>query len=137
MTGHQDHPGTGKNAMGEMAPAVDIVKLADALGVRNIRVIDPFDLKGLKAVLKEETSRREPSLIVTRRPCILLDKKNIHPAYKENTDKCRNCGMCMKLGCPAICKTEKGIAIDATLCTGCGLCADVCAFDAIEAGGDK
>ncbi|MBQ3274405.1 MAG: indolepyruvate ferredoxin oxidoreductase subunit alpha [Christensenellaceae bacterium] len=137
MTGHQDHPGTGKNAMGEMAPAVDIVKLADALGVKNIRVIDPFDLKGLKAVLKEETSRREPSLIVTRRPCILLDKKNIHPAFKENTDKCKNCGMCMKLGCPAICKTEKGIAIDATLCTGCGLCADVCAFDAIEAGGDK
>ena len=84
---------------------------------------------------KEETEKDEASVIITRRPCILLDRKYVKPAYKVDTDKCRNCGKCMKLGCPSIKKAENHVEIDDTLCTGCGLCADICPFGAIVEGG--
>lgn len=131
MTGHQDHPATGKNIKGDIAHAIDIPGLVKSIGVKNVRVVDPFDLKALEQILKEETAREEVSVIITKRPCALLDKKNTMPPYKI-TDKCKECGMCLKLGCPAIEKTEKGIVINETLCNGCGLCKNVCAFGAIE-----
>ena len=134
MTGHQDHPATGKNAKGDIACTVDIVKLVEAVGVKHVRVVDPFDLPALEQALKEETQREELSVIITRRPCVLLDKKYVLPAYTI-TDKCKNCGVCLKLGCPAIRKTEEGMTIDDTLCTGCGLCPGVCKFGAIETAG--
>jgi indolepyruvate ferredoxin oxidoreductase, alpha subunit len=134
MTGHQQHPGTGKNIRGEIACAVDISALIKAIGVKNIRIVDPFDVKGIEQVLKEETVREELSVVIARRPCVLLNKKS-SDSVCVITDKCKKCGVCMKLGCPAIVKTESGMHIDASLCTACGLCAGVCAFGAIETAG--
>lgn len=130
MTGHQDHPATGKNAKGEPAPAVDIRKLVETIGVKNIRVLDPFDLDALETALREETAREELSVIITQRPCMLIDK-NANKGTLVVTDACKNCGACLRLGCPAIVKGENGVRIDASLCVGCGLCADICPFHAI------
>jgi indolepyruvate ferredoxin oxidoreductase alpha subunit len=135
MTGHQDHPATGKTLRGDIAPVVDIPALVKSIGAQHVRVVDPFDLKALEQALKEETSRDALSVIITRRPCVLLDKKYTHPAYAIN-DKCKKCGVCMKLGCPAIAKKDGEMRIDATVCTGCGLCPEVCKFGAIEKAGD-
>lgn len=135
MTGHQQHPGTGKNIKGDIACAVDIPTLIQALGVKNIRIIDPFDVKAIEQVLKEETAREELSVVIAKRPCVLLNKKSSE-AVCVITDKCKKCGVCMKLGCPAIVKAESGMRIDASLCTACGLCAGVCAFGAIETAGN-
>ena len=149
MTGHQDHPSTGKNLKGDIAPSVDIEGLVRSIGVKHVRTVDPFDLKELEKILKEETQREEPSVIITKRECVLLDKKNILPPYFIN-ENCTSCGMCMKLGCPAIEKREDGmvsgapaevsfggVKINETLCTGCGLCAEVCRFGAIETAGEN
>lgn len=135
MTGHQEHPSTGKNIKGDIAPAVDIPALAKAIGVKNVRTVDPFDLKGLETALKEETAREEVSVIITKRECALLDRKTVKPPYSIN-DNCTSCGMCMKLGCPAIEKREDGMVINETLCNGCGLCVNVCRFGAIETAGE-
>ncbi|MDD5017963.1 MAG: indolepyruvate ferredoxin oxidoreductase subunit alpha [Eubacteriales bacterium] len=135
MTGHQDHPATGKNLKGDIAYAIDIPALVKSLGVKHVRVVDPFDLKALEKVLREETAREELSVVIAKRPCALLDRKKISPPYTI-TDKCKSCGVCLKLGCPAIEKTQNGMMIDETLCTGCGLCKDVCAFSAIEKAGE-
>jgi indolepyruvate ferredoxin oxidoreductase, alpha subunit len=131
MTGHQQHPGTGKNIKGDIACAVDIPALIRAIGVKNLRVVDPFDVKALEQALKEETARGELSVIIAKRPCVMLNKKSSE-AVCVVTDKCRRCGVCLRLGCPAIVKAEDGMRIDASLCTACGLCAGVCAFGAIE-----
>ncbi|WP_066648301.1 indolepyruvate ferredoxin oxidoreductase subunit alpha [Christensenella timonensis] len=130
MTGHQDHPATGKNAKGEPAPAVSIEKLVETIGVKHVRILDPFDLPELEKALKEETQRDELSVIITRRPCVLIDRASVKGALCV-CDDCRNCGACMKLGCPAIVKGESKVQIDPSLCIGCGLCADICPFHAI------
>ena len=130
MTGHQDHPATGKNAKGETGPAVDIKKLVETIGIKNVLVVDPFDLPALEKALREETQREELSVIITKRPCVLIDRASMKGALCVSDD-CRNCGMCMKLGCPAIVKGKNKVDIDASLCIGCGLCADVCPFHAI------
>jgi len=135
MTGHQHHPGTGKTVKGEIAEAIDIAALACAMGVKHVRIVDPFDLKELEKVLKEETAREALSVVITKRPCVLLDKKYILPPFTIN-ENCTQCGACLKLGCPAIIKTAQGMTIDASVCTGCGLCAKVCAFSAIETAGN-
>lgn len=135
MTGHQEHPSTGKNLKGDIAPAVDIPMLVKSIGIKHVVTVDPFDLKEVERVLKEETAREEPSVIITKRPCALLDKKTVRPPYKIN-DNCTSCGMCLKLGCPAIEKREDGMVINETLCTGCGLCVNVCKFGAIETAGE-
>jgi len=98
MTGHQDHPGTGRRIKGDIVEAVDLPLLIKSLGVKHIRIADPYDLKGLETALKEETAREELSVIIVRRPCVLLDKKAKYEPYIVN-DKCRTCGVCLKLGC--------------------------------------
>ncbi len=134
MTGHQPNPTTGFNVRGEIAPQLDVVKLCEAIGVKSIHVIDPFDMKGLEALIKEEANKAEPSVIIARRPCALLIKKKAVPCF-INSEQCKKCGMCMKIGCPAIVKGEDGtISIDASLCNGCGLCKEMCHFGAIEGG---
>ena len=135
MTGHQEHPATGKNIKGDIAYAIDIPALVKSIGVKHVRIVDPFDLVALEQILKEETAREELSVIIAKRPCALLDKKTVRPPFAI-TDKCKKCGRCMKLGCPAIEKTEAGYRIDATLCNGCGLCVGVCPFGAIETAGE-
>ncbi len=130
MTGHQDNPNTGRNAKGEPAPAIDIATLCRACGVQHVTEIDPFDVKGLEKLIKEETERDALSVIITKRPCALIVKQPDIPY--QVTDKCKNCKMCMKIGCPAIEERGGKPYISPESCVGCDLCARVCPFDAIE-----
>ena len=132
MTGHQDHAATGKTLQGDPTYAINIQALCRAIGVKNVYEINAFDLPLLEKTIKEETAKDEVSVIITKTPCVLLDKRK-KPLYTAHTDKCKKCGMCMKPGCPAMTKNPDGtIRIDDTMCTGCGLCKDLCKFDAIE-----
>lgn len=132
MTGHQDHAATGKTLLGEPTYAIDIPALCRAIGVKHVVEVNAFDIAALEKVVKEEVARDEVSVIITKTPCVLLDKSK-KPVYVAHTDKCKKCGMCMKPGCPAMTKKEDGtIQIDDTMCTGCGLCKTLCKFDAIE-----
>lgn len=139
MTGHQDHAATGKTLMGEPTNAIDISNLCRAIGVKNVVEVNAFDIKTLEKVVKEEVAKDEVSVIITKTPCVLLDKSK-KPVYIAHPDKCKKCGMCMKPGCPAMTKNADGtIRIDDTMCTGCGLCETLCKFNAIELlkAGDK
>lgn len=132
MTGHQDHAATGKTLLGEPTYAIDIPALCKAIGVKHVVEVNAFDIATLEKVVKEEVARDEVSVIITKTPCVLLDKSK-KPVYIAHADKCKKCGMCMKPGCPAMTKKEDGtIQIDDTMCTGCGLCKTLCKFDAIE-----
>ena len=132
MTGHQDHAATGKTLLGEPTYAIDIPALCHAIGVKNVVEVNAFDIAELERVVKEETAKDEVSVIITKSPCVLLDKSK-KPLYIAHPDQCKKCGMCMKPGCPAMTRNEDGtIHIDDTMCTGCGLCATLCKFDAIE-----
>jgi len=136
MTGHQDHPGTGRTIKGKDVPPLDLVKLIEAIGVKHISVVDPFDLGRTESVLREEVTRDEPSVIIMQRPCALLDKSIEFPA-KIDPDLCRKCNMCLRLGCPAIQKKDDVIGINQALCNGCGLCINVCRFNAIRRTGEE
>ncbi len=131
MTGHQQNPSTGFTIKGEPTKNVDLVKLCEAVGVSRVVVADPFDVENFEKVVKEEIAAEEPSVIIAQRPCALIKKAGYTGLYVIN-DKCKNCKMCMKLGCPAISLTKNGPKIDETLCVGCGLCPNVCKFGAIE-----
>ena len=132
MTGHQDHAATGKTLQGDPAYAINIPALCRAIGVKNVHEVNAFDLPLLEKTIKEETAKDEVSVIITKTPCVLLDKRK-KPLYIAHEDKCKKCGMCMKPGCPAMTKNADGtIHIDDTMCTGCGLCESLCKFGAIE-----
>ncbi len=133
MTGHQDNPTTGKTIRGEATKQVDLIKLCEALGVEHIAVADPFDVKNFEKVVKEEVARDDVSVIIAQRPCALLKTVKYTGHCEINTEKCRKCKLCMKLGCPAISVDGEGtVRIDKTQCNGCGLCVSVCPFGAIE-----
>lgn len=132
MTGHQDHAATGKTLQGDPAYAIDIPALCQAMGVKHVVTVNAFDIALLEKTVKEEVARDEVSVIITKSPCVLLDKSK-KPLYMVQPEKCKKCGMCMKPGCPAMTRAEDGtVRIDDTMCTGCGLCADLCKFSAIE-----
>ena len=132
MTGHQDHAATGKTLLGEPTYAIDIPALCRAIGVKNVVEVNAFDIEKLEKVVKEEVAKDEVSVIITKSPCVLLDKSK-KPVYIAHEDKCKKCGMCMKPGCPAMTRNSDGtIHIDDTMCTGCGLCETLCKFEAIE-----
>ena len=132
MTGHQQNPTTGLTLKNQPTPQVSIEKVCEAAGVKRIRVVDPNALKELEAVVKEELAVDEPSVIITRRPCALLKYVKHKPALVIDAAKCKNCKACMKVGCPAISAGEGGVVIDGTLCVGCDLCKQMCAFGAIK-----
>lgn len=133
MTGHQDHPGTGKTLSGEIVPAVDFVKLIKGIGIENVQVVDAFDLDKLTKVIKEETQKDELSVIISKAPCALLKDQVFPNVMQTLADKCVHCGACLKPGCPALTKLKDGsIAIDQTMCNGCGLCGQLCKFGALE-----
>ncbi len=132
MTGHQEHPATGKTLMGEVAPMVDFETLIRALGVGRVVTVDPLDLKALSTAIQEEILAPEPSVIIARRPCALLKRSTAKPVT-VNEELCKGCGLCLKIGCPAL-SLEDGVSrVDANACTGCGLCLQVCKFQALVA----
>lgn len=137
MTGHQQNPTTGYTIRGEETRNVDLVKLANAVGIERVVVADPFDLENFEKVVREETAAKEPSVIISQRPCALLKTVNYGAPCIIDEDKCKNCKMCMGLGCPAISVVDGKITIDASQCNGCTLCMNVCKFGAIRKVGDK
>ncbi len=132
MTGHQQNPTTGYNIKGEVAAKVNLEALCRALGINRVRVVDPYNLKECEIALKEELAIAEPSVIISRRPCVLLKSVKTLPSLKVDADKCKSCKRCMGLGCPAISMKDGKAVIDNTLCVGCGVCNQLCAFDAIN-----
>ena len=131
MTGHQENPTTGYTIRGEETVQVNLLSLCKSIGVKNVVVADPFNLKEFEAVVKAETEKDEPSVIIAQRPCALL-KRVKYTGHCEIGDKCKKCKLCMKLGCPAISVVGDSVKIDMTQCNGCGLCINVCPFGAIE-----
>lgn len=131
MTGHQQNPTTGKTLKGDIVEAVSIEAVCAGAGIKRICVVDPYNMKELEAVLRQELEAAEPSVIIARRPCALLPQVKAKPALVVDADKCRSCRMCMKIGCPAI-NFDKTAFIDPTLCVGCELCTQMCHFGAIS-----
>ena len=131
MTGHQQNPTTGKNLRGEPAGKVNLEALCRALGFQRVTVVDPYDLAETERVIKEELAAEEPSIIISRRPCVMI-KGTVHqPPIEPKTEKCVGCKMCMKIGCPAISVVDKKVHIDKTLCVGCKVCSQMCKFDVL------
>lgn len=131
MTGHQQNPTTGFNLKGDPCTKINLEALCKAVGINRVRVIDPYDLKDCDTALKEELAAKEPSVIISRRPCALL-KYVKHPGpISCDQDKCIGCKSCMKIGCPAISIVDGKAVIDSTLCTGCGVCSQLCPKDAL------
>jgi indolepyruvate ferredoxin oxidoreductase alpha subunit len=134
MTGHQQNPATGLNIKGDPAGKIDLEALCRAVGVRRVRVVDPYDLAACDAALKEEMAANEPSVIIARRPCALLKTVSHRPPLRVDPDKCKSCKSCMKIGCPAVSMKNNRAVIDRTLCVGCGVCTQLCRFGAFEGG---
>ena len=134
MTGHQQNPTTGYNIKGDPALAVDLEALCRSIGIERVRVVDPYNLKECEEAILEELSVDAPSVIISRRPCMLLKYVKAKSPVKVNTDKCVGCRQCMKLGCPAISMKDKKAHIDFTQCVGCDVCTQLCKLNAIEKG---
>ena len=131
MTGHQQNPTTGKNLRGEPAGKVDLEALCKALGFNRVRVVDPYDLKAMEEAVTDELAAKEPSIIISRRPCVMI-KGTVHkPPISVDEGKCVGCKQCMSIGCPAIAVKDKKAHIDPTLCIGCKVCSQMCKFGAI------
>ena len=132
MTGHQQNPMTGYNIKGDPAGKINLEELCHALGFNRVTVVDPYDLAECDRVLKEELAADEPSVIISRRPCVLLKYVKPKKPLKVLCDKCVGCKSCMRLGCPAISMKNGKAAIDTTLCVGCGVCKQLCRLGALE-----
>ncbi len=131
MTGHQQNPTTGMNLKGDPAAAVNLEELCRAVGIKRVRVVDPYKLGETEKAVLEELEADEPSVIISRRPCALLKYVKHNPPLKVDTDKCKGCKMCLKLGCPAVSIVNGKAVINHTQCVGCGICAELCKFDSI------
>ncbi len=133
MTGHQDHAATGKTLKGEETNSVDFVELCHAVGVKNVIEVNAFDVERLEAVIKESVSSDTLTVIITKSPCVLIKGQKFPNKCVADAEKCKKCGMCLKIGCPAITKQTDGtVKIDETMCNGCGLCKNYCKFGVIE-----
>lgn len=133
MTGHQDHAATGKTLKGEIVPAIHIAQLCRSLGIERVCQVDAFDQKELERVIRQEVKADALSVIIAQAPCALLKGITFPNKCRPDTEKCKKCGACLKPGCPALTRREDGtIAIDETMCNGCGLCMQLCKFDAIK-----
>jgi len=133
MTGHQQNPTTGFNLKGDPCAKIDLETLCKAVGIKRVRVIDPYNLAECDAVIKEELAANEPSVIISRRPCALLKYVKHNAPFHVEEDKCVGCKSCMKIGCPAISIVDGKAKVDNTLCVGCGVCEQLCKFDALKA----
>ena len=135
MTGHQQNPTTGYNIKGDPAGKIDLEALCRAMGINRVTVVDPYDLDECDRVLKEELATKEPSVIISRRPCVLLKYVKTKVPLSVDCEKCVGCKSCMRLGCPAISMKNGKAFIDNTLCVGCGVCSQLCKFNALK--GDR
>ena len=132
MTGHQQNPTTGFNLKGDPCAKIDLETLCRAVGIKRVRVVDPYDLKQCDTVLKEELAANEPSVIISRRPCALLKYVKHKAPLVVDQDKCVGCKMCMNIGCPAISIHNGKAKVDATQCVGCGVCQQLCKLGALK-----
>ena len=133
MTGHQEHAATGKTLTGEETYAIDLAALCHSIGVKNVIEVSSFDVKKLEEVIKASVNGDELTVIIAKAPCVLLKGQKFPNVCKVDEDTCRACGMCMKIGCPAMTRGKDGkVRIDATMCNGCGLCQNYCKFGAIK-----
>ena len=132
MTGHQQNPTTGFNLKGDPCAKIDLETLCRAVGIKRVRVIDPYDLAQCDAVIKEELAANESSVIISRRPCALLKYVKHNKPLSVDPDKCVGCKACMKIGCPAISIVDGKATVDETLCVGCGVCEQLCKFGALQ-----
>lgn len=136
MTGHQENPSTGYTLEGSPTYSVDFEALGKAVGIKRVKTVDAYDIDELEKIVKEETNVEEPSLIITKRPCVLIKRANmIKSPLAIDVDKCTSCKLCLKIGCPAISFKDGIMSINQILCVGCELCTEMCKFDAI--GGAK
>lgn len=132
MTGHQVHPGVGMTLMGEHTVTINPEDIAVSLGVENVEVVDPYDMKSFEKTIREHQGKAGLSVIVARQRCVLLDRKK--PKKYEvfiDQEKCEKCGLCLKFGCPAIEYKDDIYSISSLQCSGCGVCTDICRKDAI------
>ena len=133
MTGHQDHAATGKTLMGEDTYAINLAELCRSIGVPNVIEIDAFDVKGLEATIKESVNGDTLTVIIAKAPCALIKGQKFPNVCVCEPSECKKCGMCLKIGCPALTKQADGtVKIDETMCNGCGLCQSYCKFGAIK-----
>lgn len=132
MTGHQQNPTTGYNIKGEPAGKIDLEALCKAMGIGRVTVVDPYNLKECNKVLKEELAAEEPSVIISRRPCVLLKSVKPQPPLRINPSKCSGCQSCMRIGCPSISFRNGVCVVDHTTCVGCGVCKQLCGHKAFE-----
>ena len=132
MTGHQEHSATGKTLKGEETYAVDLKSLCLAVGVPNVVEINAFDVESLEKTIKESVLGDVLTVIIAKAPCALLKGQKFLTYNVIDDEKCKKCGMCLKIGCPAISKRDGKMVIDDTMCNGCGLCLNYCKFGAIE-----
>ena len=131
MTGHQNNPANGLTIKGDPTSAVDLEALARAVGIRRVRVVDPFDVEGTRKAIGEELEAEEPSLVISRRPCALLKSVKPQPALRVEDAKCVGCKACLTVGCPAISFKDGKAVIDSVQCLGCGVCASACRTGAL------
>ncbi|MBM6939727.1 4Fe-4S binding protein, partial [Pseudoflavonifractor phocaeensis] len=132
MTGHQQNPTTGYNLKGDPCTKIDLETLCRSVGIRRVRVVDPYNLSQCETAIKEELEADEASVIISRRPCALLKYVKHKKPLTVDASKCVGCKSCMRIGCPAISIVDGKAAVDATLCVGCGVCQQLCKFDALQ-----
>ena len=134
MTGHQEHPATGKNINSEPTKKLDLPTLVRAIGIENVRVVDPLKLDQLQQAVQEELERREPSVIIAKRACALIENQPTGIKYYVDPELCTGCKVCIRLGCTGVnfLDEEKVAVMNLNSCVGCGLCPQVCKFDAIK-----
>lgn len=134
MTGHQDHPGTGRTLQGDESPVIDLEALIRGIGIKHVYVVDPYEVKNLKEIINREIRRTEPSVIIARRPCVLHKKfKGVQfSPVRVDAELCTSCMLCIRLGCPSISMKNDRAIIDEITCTGCGVCLEICPPSAIN-----
>ncbi len=132
MTGHQQNPATGLDIHGDPAGQIDIEAFCHAIGIRDVKVVDPYDLKATEAAIKDSLAKDEPSVVISRRPCVLLKTVKRQPQLKVDAEKCVGCKSCMRIGCPAISMKNGKAEIDPTLCVGCNVCSQLCKLGALS-----